>query len=177
MTVVHSDMHTHTHTHIWPILKLECWFKLGLVFVHLFGFSILRFWATVCSPYAIGPLSVCPVCNVGVVWPNSLTDQDETLHIGRSRPWPHCVTWGPSSPSPKGAHPPIFGPYPLYQSEWNFVWNIGSTVCFALLCQVQSDWDTLSSLICACFEIVGFYYLLFSSVLNVYVSSLKPCIC
>jgi len=27
------------------------------------------------------------------------------LHAGRPRPWPHCVRWGPRSPSPKGAHP------------------------------------------------------------------------
>ena len=42
------------------------------------------------------------VCNVGVLWPNCWTDQDETWHAGRLRPWPHCVRWGPSSP-PKGA--------------------------------------------------------------------------
>jgi len=40
-------------------------------------------------------------------------DQDETWHAGRPRPWPHSVRWGPSFPSPKGAQPPIFGPYPL----------------------------------------------------------------
>ena len=41
-------------------------------------------------------------------------DQDETWHAGRPRPWPHCVRWGFSSPSPKGgAEPPIFGPYLL----------------------------------------------------------------
>ena len=57
------------------------------------------------SPYAIGPLSVCPVCDdVGVFWPNGLTDQDETWHAGRPRPWPHCVRWGPSSPSPWSQH-------------------------------------------------------------------------
>jgi len=50
------------------------------------------FWATVCK-------TVCPVlsdrclsvCNVGVLWPNGLTDQDETWHAGTRRPWPHCV--------------------------------------------------------------------------------------
>jgi len=26
-------------------------------------------------------------------------------------PWPHCVRWGPSSPSPNEVRPPIFGPY------------------------------------------------------------------
>ena len=67
------------------------------------------------SPYAIGPLSVCPVCDVPALWPNGWTDQDETWHAGRPRPWPNCVRWGPSSPSPKGAQPlpPILGPYLL----------------------------------------------------------------
>ena len=46
-------------------------------------------------------LSVCPVCNVGVLWSNGWMDQDETWHAGRPRPWPHYVRWGPSSPSPK----------------------------------------------------------------------------
>jgi len=33
-------------------------------------------------------------------------------------PWPHCATWGPSSPSPKGADPPIFGRCPLWHNGW-----------------------------------------------------------
>jgi len=60
----------------------------------------------------------CPVClsvcNVCALWPNVWTDQDETWHAGTPRHWPHCVRWGPSSPSRKGAQPPpIFGPYLL----------------------------------------------------------------
>ena len=51
---------------------------------------------------------VCPVCNIGVLWPNGWTDQDETWHVGRPRSWPHCVRWGPSSPSPKGERSPNF---------------------------------------------------------------------
>jgi len=39
-------------------------------------------------------LSVCPVCDVGVLWPNGWTDQDETWHASRPRPWPHCAKWG-----------------------------------------------------------------------------------
>jgi len=50
-------------------------------------------------------LSVCPVCNVGMLWPNGWTDQDETWHAGRPRPWPHCIRWGPSSPPKKGQSP------------------------------------------------------------------------
>jgi len=50
---------------------------------------------------------VCPVCDVGVLWPNGWMDQDETWHESRPRPRPHCVRWGPSFPSPKG-HTPQF---------------------------------------------------------------------
>jgi len=56
-------------------------------------------------------LSVClSVCDVGALWPNCFTDQDETWHAGRPRPWPHRVRWEPSSPSPKGAQLPNFRP-------------------------------------------------------------------
>jgi len=34
----------------------------------------------------------CPVCNVGVLWPNAWTDQDDTCHAGRPLLWPHCVS-------------------------------------------------------------------------------------
>ena len=35
---------------------------------------------------------VCPVCNVGVLWPNGWMDQDKTWHVGRPRPWPQMGT-------------------------------------------------------------------------------------
>jgi len=68
-------------------------------------------------------LSVClssPVCNVGVLWQNGWTDQDETWHGGRPRPWPHCVRWGLSS-APQRAQPPQFSAYFVYcgqTAEW-----------------------------------------------------------
>jgi len=72
------------------------------------------FWATVCKTVRLWYRTVvCPVCDVHALSPNGWTDQDETWHTGRPRPWPHCVRWGPSSLSPKGAQPPIFGPCPL----------------------------------------------------------------
>jgi len=47
-------------------------------------------------------LSVClSVSDVRALWPNCWTDQNETWHESRSRPWPHCVRWGPSSPPPQ----------------------------------------------------------------------------
>jgi len=58
-----------------------------------YNFAAKSFWATVCK--TVGPilsvhcLSVLFVCNVGVLWPNGWTDQDETWHAGRPRPWPH----------------------------------------------------------------------------------------
>jgi len=60
-------------------------------------------------------LSVCPVCNVGVLWPDGWMDQDETRHAGSPRLWSQCIRWGPTCPSPKGAElPPIFDPYLLW---------------------------------------------------------------
>jgi len=62
------------------------------------------------SPHAIRPLSVCPICDVDVslLWPNGWMDQYETWHAGRPRLWPHCITLGPSSPSPKATELPQF---------------------------------------------------------------------
>ena len=52
----------------------------------------------------------CPiclsVCDVGVLWPNGWTDQDETWHAGRPWPRPHCVRWGPSGDPATTAAPP-----------------------------------------------------------------------
>ena len=70
------------------------------------------FWATVCKPFALYYRSVvclsvlsCPVCIVGVLWPNGWTDQDETWHKGTPRPWTHCVRRRTGSPPEKGAEP------------------------------------------------------------------------
>ena len=49
----------------------------------------------------------CPVCNVGILWPNGWTDQDEAWHAGRPWPWLHCVRFRHRAPSPKG-HSPQF---------------------------------------------------------------------
>ena len=69
-------------------------------------------WATVCK--TVRPmlsdrrpvcLSVTPVGNVGILWPNGWMDRGETWYKGRPRHRPRCVRWGPSSP-PKGAQQP-----------------------------------------------------------------------
>ena len=60
-------------------------------------------------------LSLCPsLCEVRALWPKGWMDQGETWHAGRPRPRTHCVRWGPSSPSPIGAQPSIFGAYLLW---------------------------------------------------------------
>jgi len=47
-------------------------------------------------------------------------DQDETWHASRSRPWPHCVRWGPSSPPQKGGGAPNFRSMSIGQTAgWN----------------------------------------------------------
>jgi len=44
----------------------------------------------------------CPVCNVGVLWPNGWMDQDTTWYGGGPRSRRHCVRWGPRSPTESG---------------------------------------------------------------------------
>jgi len=61
---------------------------IGRPFIKRFA---LCYWTTVLS-----------VCDVGALWPNGWTDQDEIWHTGRPRPWPHCIRWGSSSPHEKG---------------------------------------------------------------------------
>ena len=77
----------------------------------------LVFWATVCKtvrPMLSDRCLSCPVCDVGVLWPNGWTDPDETWQAGRSLPWPHCDRLRSRSPSLKEAQAPIFGPYLLW---------------------------------------------------------------
>ena len=74
------------------------------------------FWATVCKMVRPMPSErclfvclSCPVCDVRALWPNDWTDQGETWHADRPRPWPHCVRWGPALPPAKGhSHLPQF---------------------------------------------------------------------
>jgi len=58
-------------------------------------------------PLSVCPVLSCPVCDIGVLWPNSWMDQDETWQGGRPRPWPHCVRWEPSSPTANGNSPQL----------------------------------------------------------------------
>ena len=61
---------------------------------------------------------VRPDVHVGVLWPNGWMDQDETWHADRPRPWPHCIRWEPSSPSPKGSQTPNFRPMSVVTKGW-----------------------------------------------------------
>jgi len=60
----------------------------------------------------------CPVCNVGILWPNGWMDQGETLHGDRPRHRPHCVRWGPICTPENGVQPPVFGPCLLWPNGW-----------------------------------------------------------
>jgi len=70
------------------------------------------FWVTVRKTVPLPVLSdrclsVCPICNGGVLWPNDWAHQDETWYRSMSRARRHCVWWGSSSSSLKG-HSPQF---------------------------------------------------------------------
>jgi len=62
-------------------------------------------------------LSCLSVCDVRALSPNGWTDQDETWHADRPRPWTHCDRWG-SAPLPKRrAEPPNFRPMFIVAKE------------------------------------------------------------
>ena len=94
---------THiTYLYIIYLYIIYCYTYFGRPFVKRFA---LWYQTVVCPVLSV--LFGCHVCNVGVLWPNGWTDQDETWHAGRPRPWPHCVRWEPRSPFPMG-HSPQF---------------------------------------------------------------------
>jgi len=51
-----------------------------------------------------------PILSPWLFQPNGCMDQDAIWYGGRPRFTRHCVRWGPSFPSPKGAQSPIFRP-------------------------------------------------------------------
>jgi len=95
----------------------------------IFGRPFVKRFALCYWTIVLSCLSVClSVCDVRALWPNGWTDQDETWHAGRPRPWQHCVRWGPSSPPPKGHSPPIFGPCLLRPNGWMMKLVLGMEV-------------------------------------------------
>jgi len=90
------------------------WTVFGRLFVKRFA---LCYQTVVCLSACLSCLSVCPVCDVGVLCPNGWIDQDETWHAGMPRPWSHCVRWGPC-PFLKRGTPPIFDPYLMWANGW-----------------------------------------------------------
>jgi len=48
-----------------------------------------------------------PIFGPCLLWRNRWMDQDATWYGGKLRPTRRCVRWGPSSPSLKGAQPPV----------------------------------------------------------------------
>jgi len=106
-----------------PPLRLICVvFTFNLKYLRLVSFNNVRFYQchllasfltdTFPSPWSIFGrrsvcLSVCPACNVGILWPNGWMDQDATWYEGRFRPRPHCVIHGDPAHPQKG-HSPQF---------------------------------------------------------------------
>jgi len=86
-----------THQTAAPGLRVMSTIALFSHFVRPFVKRFVLCYQTVCLS---GP--VCPVGDVGVLWPNGWMDQDATWYRGRPRPKSYCVRWGPSSPTEWG---------------------------------------------------------------------------
>jgi len=93
--VLHS-----AHSNPQPKRQIDRFSRFGRPFVK--RFALLSDFG--CLPVC-PVLSVSPVCDVGVLWPDSWMDQDTTWHGGRPRHRPHCVRWGAGQ---KGHSPPPF---------------------------------------------------------------------
>jgi len=82
--------------------------KASFVLAFLCGF-LATVCKTVCPMLSdrcpVCPVLSCPVCSIGLLWPNGWTDQDETWRAGRPLPWPHCVRWEPTSPPQRDTAP------------------------------------------------------------------------
>ena len=98
-----------------------------------FYVDVFDFWATVCKTVrpvlsnrclchvlsvliSLSCLSVLSVTLVNCGQADGLIKVKLGMR-GRPRPWPHCVRWGSSSPSPR-VTPPIFGPFLLWPNGW-----------------------------------------------------------
>jgi len=66
------------------------------------------------SDRCLSCLSLLSACNVGVLWPNGWTDQDETWLASRLGPGHIVLDGDPGPPPPKGHSPPIIGLYLLW---------------------------------------------------------------
>ena len=85
--------------------------KRDILFLTITLANLNQFWATVCKTVrpmlsvrclsvCLSCLSVCPVCNVGVLWPNGWSDQDETcMQVGLGPG--HIVLEGDPAPPPQ----------------------------------------------------------------------------
>ena len=76
--------------------------------IDVFGRPFVKRFALCYRTVVCPVLSVCPVCDIGYLWPNGWMDQNEISRAGRPWPWPHCVRWEPSSPHQRDTAPPQF---------------------------------------------------------------------
>jgi len=96
---------------MWAVLKVECFFQ--------FRFS---FWVTICKVFHLMLSDRCPVClcvlSVTLVYCGQMVGWIKMklgVEVGLSPG--HIVLDGDPAP-PKGAQPPIFGPYLLRPNGW-----------------------------------------------------------
>ena len=103
-TVLHTDTHTHTRTRT----RTHTPVRLA---AHCAGAPTITsdFWATLCRTVrptlSVRCLSVCLSETLVYCGQTAGRIKMKLGKAGRPRPRPHCVRWGPSSPSPKGAQP------------------------------------------------------------------------
>jgi len=84
------------------------WWRMTNRWVHCFVFGRLfvkRFALWYLTVVLSVTLSVCPVCDVGALWPNGWMDQDETWQAGRPLPGHIVLDGDPPLPPQRGTAP------------------------------------------------------------------------
>jgi len=101
-----------------------------------------------------------PIFGPCLLWSNGWTDQeffqfskiqDATWYEGKPQPGPQCVTWGPSSPLPKGAqwqHPifrliSIVGKWLPISATAEHLYYMAYRAIFAVISCILSKWLNL----------------------------------
>jgi len=111
--------------HIFTVPQLIC-INFGTLQRHFIGRPFVKRFALCCQTVVCLSVLSClwRSCTVA----KRLDRSRWNLACGRPWPWPHCVRWGPSSPSPKGAKPPNFWPISvaakwLHRSKCHLIWR------------------------------------------------------
>ena len=115
--------------------------------ISVFGWPFVkRFALYYRTVVCLSVLSVCPVCDVGMLWPNGWIKMKLGLQVGLGTS--HTVLDGNPAPPPKGHSSPLFGPCLLWlngrPSTAEHLCLIVSAFVIFVFCSLRLNWLSVS---------------------------------